>query len=102
MPKQRRLDSEAKQEAVKLLTLRANKKLVQNHLMSKTVTLKDVHNIAGKAVPTSRNNFQELVKEMRKVKGEVPSMGRGDCICHLKGIHLNLPDSDSICPSPPL
>lgn len=107
MPKQRRLDSEAKQEAVKLLTLRANKKLVQNHLMSltsKTVTLKDIYNIAGKAIPTFRNDFQELVKEMRKVKGEVPSMGKGGCICHLKeslGMHLNLPDSDSICPSPP-
>ena len=54
MPKQRRLDSEAKQEAVKLVTLGANKKLIQNHLMSltsKTVTLKDIHNITGKAVP---------------------------------------------------
>ena len=77
MPKQRRLDSEAKQEAVKLLTLRANKKLVQNHLMSltsKTVTLKDIHNIAGKAVPAYRNDFQELVKEMKKVTGEVSSL----------------------------
>ena len=62
MPKQRRLDSEAKQEAEKLLALRANKKLVQNHLMSltsKKVTLKDIHNIAGKAVPAFRNDFQE-------------------------------------------
>ena len=73
MPKQRRLDSEAKQEAVKLLALRANKKLVQNHLMSltsKTVTLKDIHNIAGKAAPSYKNDFQELVKEMKKVKCE--------------------------------
>ena len=80
MPKQRRLDSEEKEEAVKLLTLRANKKLVQNHLMSltsKTVTLKDIHNIAGKAVPAFKNDFQELVKEMKKVKGEVSRMGRG-------------------------
>ena len=56
---------------MKLLTLRANKKLVQNHLMSltsKTVTLKD---IAGKAVPAFRNDFQELVEEMKKVKGKV-------------------------------
>ena len=81
MPKQRRIDAEATQEAVKLLTLRANKKLVQNHLMrsarltSKTVTLKDVHNIAGKAVPAFRNDFQELVKEMKKVKGEIPRIG---------------------------
>ena len=79
MPKQRRLDSEAKQEAEKLLALRANKKLVQNHLMSltsKTVTLKDIHNIAGKAVPAFRNDFQELVKEMKKVKGEYQVQAR--------------------------
>ena len=72
MPKQRRLDSEAKQEAVKLLTLRANKKLVQNHLISltsKTVTLKDVQNIAGRALPAFKNDFQELVKVMKEVKG---------------------------------
>ena len=78
MPKQRRLDSEAKEEAVKLLTLRANKKLVQNHLMSltsKTVTLKDIHNIAGKVVPAFRNDFQELVNEMNKVKGSVITEG---------------------------
>jgi len=64
MPKQRRPDSEAKDEAVKLLTLRANKKLVQNHLMSvtnKMVTLKDIHNMAEKAVPAFKNDFQELV-----------------------------------------
>ena len=95
MPKQRRLDSEEK-EAVKLLALKANKKLVQNHLMSltsKTVTLKDIHNIAGKAVPPFRNDFQELVKEMKKVNGEVSRMGEGS---HPKGSprHLNLPDSD--------
>lgn len=54
--------------------LRANKKLVQNHLMSatnKTVTLKDVHNIAAKTQPSFRNDFQELVEEMKKLKGRV-------------------------------
>ena len=72
-----------KKQYIKLLTLRANKKLVQNHLMSltsKTVTLKDIHNIAGKASPAFKNDFQELVKEMKKVKGEVSRMGRGVCV----------------------
>lgn len=72
MPRHRRLDPESKKEAEKLLTLRANKKLVQNHLMSstkKTVTLKDVHNIAAKAKPSFKNDFQELVEEMKKMKG---------------------------------
>ena len=74
MPKQRRLDSETKDEAVKLLKLRANKKLLQNHLMSttgKTVTLKDLHNIAARNVPKFRNDFRELVEEMKSIKGEV-------------------------------
>ena len=73
MPKQRHLDPETKKDAVRLLELRANKKLVQNHLMSvtgKTVTLKDVHNVATHNIRKHRNDFQELVKEMRKVQGE--------------------------------
>ena len=74
MPKQRRLDSETKDEAVKLLNLRANKKLLQNHLMStigKTVTLKDLHNIAARNVPKFWNDFRELVEEMKSIKGEL-------------------------------
>lgn len=73
MPKQRRLDPETKEEAVKLLKVKANKKLVQNHLISvtgKAVTMKDVHNFATKSVSNFRNDFQELVKEMKKVNGE--------------------------------
>ena len=38
---------------------------------NKTVTLKDIHNIGGKAAPTFSNDFQELVEEMKKVKGAV-------------------------------
>ena len=89
MPKQRRLDSEVKKEAEKLLTLRANKKLVQNHLMSttsKTVTLKDVHNIAAKSKPTFRNDFQELVEEMKKAKG-IYNIGAVLCIVNYRGIN---------------
>ena len=41
------------------------------------MTLKDIHNIAGKAV-AFRNDFQELVKEMKKVKGKVSRMGMGE------------------------
>ena len=51
MPKQRRLDADAKEEAIKFLKLKANKKLIQNHLISatgKTVTLKDIHNLGTK------------------------------------------------------
>ena len=52
-------------------------------LTSKTVTLKDVHNIARDAVPAFKNDFQELVREMKKVKVEVlvSRMGRHRCMC---------------------
>ena len=40
-------------------------------MSNKTVTLKDIHNIGGKAAPTFSNDFQELVEEMKKVKGAV-------------------------------
>lgn len=72
MPKQRRLDPEAKEEAVRLLKVKANKKLVQNHLISitgKTVTMKDIHNVVTKSVSNFRNDFQGLVQEMKRVKG---------------------------------
>ncbi len=52
MPKQRRLDPESKEEAVRLLKVKANKKFVQNHLIcitGKTVTMKGVHNVAIKS-----------------------------------------------------
>lgn len=71
MPKQRRLDADAKEEAIKFLKLKANKKLIQNHLISatgKTVTLKDIHNL-GTKIPKCRNDFQELVKEMKTIQG---------------------------------
>ena len=42
------------------------------------MTLKDIHNIAGKAAPAFKNDFQELVNEMKKVKGEVSGMGKGE------------------------
>lgn len=74
MPKQRRLDSECTEEAVKLLKLKANKCLVQTHLMNmtgKAITMRDVQNIATKNIPRLRNDFQELVTEMKKVEGKV-------------------------------
>ena len=73
MPKQRRLDSETKEEAVQLLKLRANKKLLHSHLSQmtgKSITMKDIHNVASKGIPRMRNDFTELVEEMKKVGGK--------------------------------
>ena len=72
MLKQRRLDPEVKEEAAKMLQLKANKRMVQTHLISltgKAVTMKDVHNVAEKSKPELKNDFQELVAEMKKVQG---------------------------------
>ena len=44
-------------------------------MSNKTVTLKDIHNIWGKAAPTFGNDFQELMEEMKKVKGAVSIIG---------------------------
>ncbi len=55
-----------------MLQLKANKRMVQAHLISitgKTVTMKDVHNIAEKSKPELKNDFKELVAEMKKVQG---------------------------------
>ena len=72
MPKQRRLDSNSKEEAVQLLELKSNRKLLQNHLSlmtGKAITMKDVNNVATKNVPHLSNDFPELVHEMKKVEG---------------------------------
>ena len=48
MPKQRRLDNDAKQQAAEMMHLKANKKMLQNHLIHETgklIILKDLHNI---------------------------------------------------------
>lgn len=74
MPKQRRLNGETKDEVGKLLELKANKQMVQTHFMNvtgKAITMKDVHNIAQKVKPGSKNNVQELLFEMKKVEGTV-------------------------------
>ncbi len=72
MPKQWPLDSETKDEAVKLLKL---KKLLQNHLMSTTgkkVTLKNLYHISGRNVPKFRNDFRGAsIEEMKSIKGEL-------------------------------
>ena len=73
MPKQRRLDPDTKQEAVKMMNLKANKKMLQNHLIhmtGKPIILKDLHNIHGQSKPNQTCDFQELANEMKQVKGK--------------------------------
>ncbi|KAK6178266.1 hypothetical protein SNE40_013072 [Patella caerulea] len=55
-----------------MLKVKANKKLVQQHIQSITgqnVILKDLHNIVSHLRPGHRNNFEELLAEMKKSAG---------------------------------
>ena len=71
MPKQRKLSTDEANGTAVMLKMKANKKLVQNHIMStsmKPVRLKDLHNLAS-SVQSGSTNFRELLQEMQKVKG---------------------------------
>ncbi|XP_065067586.1 uncharacterized protein LOC135693127 [Rhopilema esculentum] len=67
LPQQRRLD-----EAVKLISLRCNKKVLQEHLQvatGKIVTGRDVSNIRAKLnTNSSKNNIKALVESYSKTK----------------------------------
>jgi len=72
LPHQRRLDDSSKEIAKKMLSMKANKKLVQNHLMKdtgKVVLLKDLHNIAATLKHPQRNNLTELISQMKNSPG---------------------------------
>ena len=69
MPKQRRLVGEEKENAVKILSMKSNKKLLQSHIknsVGKNVVLKDLHNLNAKNKPKGGNDFNEILKEMKK------------------------------------
>uniref|UniRef100_A0A1X7VRL7 ZSWIM1/3 RNaseH-like domain-containing protein n=1 Tax=Amphimedon queenslandica TaxID=400682 RepID=A0A1X7VRL7_AMPQE len=71
MPKQRRLDKDTMESTSHVLSFKANKKMVQNHVISSTgkaVTMKDVHNLAAKS-KTNKHDYKELVSEMNKIQG---------------------------------
>lgn len=68
MPKQRRLVSEEKENAVKILSMKSNKKLLQNYIknaVGKNVVLKDLHNLNAKNKPKGGNDYNEILKEMK-------------------------------------
>lgn len=69
MPKQRRLTGEEKENIVNMLNMKSNKKLLQHHIkntVGKNVLLKDLHNIASTNNLGRKNNFEELLKEMKQ------------------------------------
>lgn len=77
LPHQRRLDSTSRDVAKSMISMKANKKLLQNHLMKdtgKVVLLKDLHNIAAKLKCPQRNNLTELISQMKKSPGNPPPL----------------------------
>ncbi|XP_065902182.1 zinc finger SWIM domain-containing protein 3-like isoform X1 [Dysidea avara] len=74
MPNQCHFGPEIKQQAVEMLDIKSNKKMLQNHLIhvtGKPVILKDLHNLYTKSKPKSKCDFQELVDAMRRMKDAV-------------------------------
>ena len=74
LPRQRQLNSEEKikMETEKLLKLKVNKKLLQQHLSKKTkkiVTLKDISNIQTQVNKQYSNDLESLVATLRGIEG---------------------------------
>ncbi|KAI5754424.1 hypothetical protein M8J77_008516 [Diaphorina citri] len=70
LPRQRALDSEEKSAVQEMLSLRCNKKLIKQHIvtsMGKNVILKDIHNM-GKQ---ENNNLVETVEYLKSLGGYV-------------------------------
>ena len=73
LPHQRKLDSQQKEEIKELLRLKANKKLLQNHLqnsLGRVVLLKDLHNIATARSTNELSELEATVKELKEIPGK--------------------------------
>ena len=73
LPQQRRLDSVQREEVSTMLKLKANKKLVQQHIASKcgrVVILKDIHNVNNHQNDKS-NDLEAAIQELQKAPGKV-------------------------------
>jgi len=73
LPRQRQLDKETKSDARKMLSLKANKKLIQDHIITTTgkiITMKDIHNISNdRRKVTESEILASLLTEMKNVPG---------------------------------
>ena len=73
LPRQRKLDEDTLEQTKNMLSVKANKKMVQDHIFRKSgkvTTLKDLHNIAHKN-NKSINEAKALLEEMRKVDSKI-------------------------------
>lgn len=74
MPQQRKLSTEERIEAEKLLSMKANKKMVQDKISEvsgKVVLLKDLSNITTKSKKgKTRNDLDECIKTLTEKYGK--------------------------------
>ena len=74
LPQQRRLDSAQREEVSTMLELKANKKLVQQHIASKSgrvVLLKDIHNVINYTQADKSKDFEAAIQELQKAPGKL-------------------------------
>ena len=64
MPKQRHLVGEEKENAVNILSMKSNKKLLQSHI--KSAVGKMLFLMKKKNTAKGGNDFNEIIKEMKK------------------------------------
>src|SRR6218665_1829560 len=85
LPQQRRLDPEDLEQAKMLISVRANAKLMQQHLQNssgKVILLKDISNIGYHLRKQSMpNNLTEVVKQLQR---------QGDCVVQVLATEENL------------
>lgn len=74
LPHERKLSGEAKENALSLLKMQANKKIVQEELYQKTgnvILLKDLTNLCTSAKKANtRNDLDSVVKLLKEKYGE--------------------------------
>ena len=77
LPQQRRLNEKEREETKTMLKLKVNKKLLQNHLSTKSgkvVLLKNLHYLASSSKGDCDSNpIADTDKELRKIPGIVKS-----------------------------
>ena len=69
MPKQRKLTENEKSEVVQLLQMKANQKMVQQHIKCSTgrlTTLRDLSHLHARSVDRSKNDLTAVVKQLQE------------------------------------
>ena len=71
LPHNRKLDNEQKENVLQMLEMKANKKIIQSHVMKSTgriLLMKDIHNIkqSGEKKSNDMSTLQSAVNELNK------------------------------------